>query len=152
MLVYVDLEDLFTYSILRVIIILILFILINIPLIMYIIKKGKKQNVFVPSYISFTSVKNRYLQQIDKLQNNFINNKISKRKAYQELSSIIRHFVFEVTGIKVHTKTLEEIKSLNIPYLKELIEEFYLPEFSLLTGKDIKKSIEKTRKVVELWH
>ena len=38
-----------------------------------------------------------------------------------------------------------------MPILYELVEEYYVPEFSEKSIGNIKLSIEKTRKVIEKW-
>ena len=86
------------------------------------------------------------------LENKIDKNEITIRKAYQNLSSIIRYFVYAVTGIKVQNYTLEDIKGLNMSMLYELIKEYYRPEFAEKSLGDIKLSIEKTRKVIKKWN
>ena len=39
-----------------------------------------------------------------------------------------------------------------MPFLTELIQEYYAPEFAKQSIGDIKQAIEKTRKVVEKWN
>jgi len=75
-------------------------------------------------------IKRKYIQKIDKLKRKVDNEKIDTRGAYQALSLIIRHFVHEITNIKVQNYSLEEIKKLNIQVLYELIKEYYVPEFA----------------------
>lgn len=79
-------------------------------------------------------------------------NKLSDRKAFQELSKIVRDFVFEATGIKVQNYTLSEIKAANLPRLYELIAECYVPEFAMKNNSNIYEAINKARKVVGEWN
>ena len=85
------------------------------------------------------------------LQNKIDNKKISIRRAYQRVSKIIRYFVHEVTGIKVQNYTLVEIRKLKINQLTELIEEYYVHEFSKKSIGNINESIDKARKVIVRW-
>lgn len=98
------------------------------------------------------NIKNKYLKKIDVIKNNVENKKITNRKAYQSISNIIRHFVYEVTAIRVQKYTLSEIEKLDMPMLYELVSEYYEPEFSKNSVGDIKSSIDKTRKVIEKWN
>jgi len=82
---------------------------------------------------------------------NIQKNIISNREAYQSLSKLIRMFIYEMTNIKVQNYTLGDIKNINIHILYELVKEYYSPEFSRESKGDIISSIEKTRKVMEVW-
>lgn len=72
--------------------------------------------------------------------------------AYQNLSKVIRNFVFEATHIKVQNYTLDDIRKLNMPILYELISEYYNPEFANISNGNFIYSIEKARGVVERWN
>ena len=61
-------------------------------------------------------------------------------------------FVYEMTGITVQNCTLEEIRTLRMPRLTKLVEEYYEPEFSSLELGDALASLSITRKVVSAWH
>lgn len=147
-----DLRPMFSYSILLIIIILIL--IISFVVFLVVTKKKKEsvvQEVIVPNHKDLVSIKKKYLSQIQVLLDDFNNKKISSRKAYQKLSSLIRNFVFEMTNIKMQNCTLKDIKSLNMPVLYELVSEYYDPEFSKVSKGNITSSIEKTRAVINKW-
>ena len=78
-------------------------------------------------------------------------NMIHIRIAYQDISRVIRHFVYEVTNIHVQNYSLKEIKDLDMPMLYELMQEYYVPEFSKYSYGNVKDSLQKTRKVIEKW-
>ena len=80
------------------------------------------------------------------------NNKIELREAYQQISSEMRLFVFEMTDIKTQNYSLAEIKELNLPILYELIEEYYEPEFASKSVGDFNASITKARRVISEWN
>lgn len=96
-------------------------------------------------------IKNKYLQQLNDVEDKYINKKIELRKAYQLISELIRLFVFEVTDITTQNYSLTEIKKINIPVLYELIEEYYEPEFASKTIGDFNSSINKARRVINEW-
>lgn len=148
-----ELSEPFSYSIFPIIIlIIILFLLI---LILCIIKKRKtpkkKISIITPNEKDKNSIKIFYIQKINELLVNVQKNIISNREAYQTLSKLIRTFIYEMTNIKVQNYTLEDMKDINIPVLYELVKEYYSPEFSRESKGDIISSIEKTRKVMEVW-
>lgn len=97
-------------------------------------------------------IKQKYIKKLNEVEQKILNNKITIRSAYQSTSFIIRCFVYEMTNIKVQNYTLNDISKLNMPILYELIQEYYVPEFSEQSIGNIKSSIEKTRKVIEKWN
>ena len=121
-------------------------------------KKNKKTKITKTGKKSEENIKNilakkeKYLKQLDKIDNKYKNKKIVLRKAYQQISATIRLFVFEVTNIKTQNYSLSEIKELNMPALYELIEEFYEPEFASRSEGDFEVSINNARRVIEEWN
>ncbi|MGN0396368.1 MAG: hypothetical protein ACI4EF_13475 [Coprococcus sp.] len=97
-------------------------------------------------------IKQKYIEELDKIESDLNADKISIRAAYQKMSICIRRFVHEVTGIKVHHYTLQDIRTLNMPMLEELIVEYYAPEFSRKSIGNVSASIEKTKRVIERWN
>lgn len=98
------------------------------------------------------ALKQKYIKELIAIQNDFEQNKVSTRKAYQKTSVLVRRFVYEVTGVKVHHYTLSEIKGLNMPVLENLIFEFYSPEFEVKSQGDVIAAIEKTKRIIETWN
>jgi len=154
----INLQEPFTYSFLPLIITFLLIIGFTI----YIILskkpkdkvKGKMEEVKVipeRNIKNIPVIKNKYLQQLNDIEDKYTNNKIELRKAYQLISEAIRLFVFEVTDITTQNYSLTEIKKINIPVLYELIEEYYEPEFASKTIGDFNSSINKARRVINEW-
>ncbi len=147
-----DLQDMFSYSFLPLIIfIIILIVILSIVLIILNRKPKPVQQITIVRPPNINDIKNKYLQEINNLLIAVNENKISLRLAYQKLSKLIRNFVYEVTGIKVQNCTLSDIKTLNLPILSTLVEEYYHPEFAKDSKGDIISSITKTREVVARW-
>ncbi len=112
----------------------------------------EKIKVVKPPRASIPEIKNRYLSDIDKIKDALTKGEIDKRIAYQRMSKVIRHFVFDMTGVQVQKYTLYEIKQIRMPMLTQLIEDYYVPEFAQETMADAIKSLEGTRRVIERWH
>ncbi len=145
------LRPMFSYSLLPIII-----LIIGIGTLLFFLLKSKKEKEKTPIIIkpptkNLFEIKNRYLAVINILENDIKNNKITKRKAYQRLSIIIRNFTYEVTQIKVQNYSLQEIKKLGITTLSLLVEEYYHPEFAKESMAEINNSINKTREVINKW-
>lgn len=154
----VELQDMFSYSFLLAALVAVLVVMAGvIGLIVFLLKKKtKKPEVMKPSSVakpvSGNQIKEKYYVIINDLEMKCRSGKISNRKAYQELSRIVRRYVYEVTGIKVHHNTLDEIKKRNMPDLYAVIEECYAPEFSVDKMGNIYDTLNKARMVIKEWH
>lgn len=154
----INLQEPFTYSFIPLIITFLLIIGFTIYIIL---SKKSKDNVkgkmeevkVIPerNIKNIPVIKNKYLQQLNDIEDKYTNKKIELRKAYQLISEAIRLFVFEVTDITTQNYSLTEIKKINIPVLYELIEEYYEPEFASKTIGDFNSSINKARRVINEW-
>jgi len=150
----VNLKAPFSYSWIPIVVLLIVLLL---PFIYLLLKKLgvfnlKKNNILNFTAKDINSIKYKYLNKLNDLYKYLNDKKITSRKAYQELSMLIRLFVYELTGLEVQSCTLKDIKKLNIPVLYELIKEYYDPEFSKISKGNIKSSIEKTKEVISRWN
>ena len=135
-----------------IVIIFLVLIILAIMITIDYIKKNQKEPVKKPEEpIDINKVKTEYISKIDQLVTDINNQKITKRKAYNQLSLIIREFVFKTTKIDVLKYTLTEAKKTNRQELIELLNEYYEPEFSKEGKGDLTSSIEKTRKVIMEW-
>lgn len=148
----VNLQELFSYNICYIIIILVLII----GLTLYILNVKNRKKVIIEikeiNKKDKEEIKRKYIEKLDGIDRQIRNSEITTRIAYQELSKDIRCFVYEMTNIKVQRYTLKEIKKKDMPVLYELIKEYYTPEFARKFSGDIKSSIDKTRKVIEKWN
>lgn len=155
MQVTVELQDMFSYSLVPVLIIVPLLVAALVAF--FLMKKKTDQKEKVPQIkrvqpLNLFAVKAKYNQILMDIEKRHAESKITNRVAYQELSKAIRHFVYEVTGIKVHQYTLTEIQKANIPKLSALIEECYAPEFAVESYSNVQDSIKRARKVIEEWN
>lgn len=158
----VNLQEMFGYSALLTIL---LVVLVAIPLLVYLFfklkgfklpeKKKKKAEAPKP-YVrkrGIQEIKSDYLRQISMIETKYKNNEIDDREAYLRLSTVVRSFVQEMTGIKAVNLTLSEIKELGLPTLADLIAEFYRPEFAYDSeGADTIRHIADARTVVTQWN
>ena len=152
----VELQDMHSYSVIMIVVVAIFVIASIVALGLFIVIKVSKKETTRPK-VEMTvqnriNIKQKYCGLLNNLERKCFDKKISNRKAYQELSKITRHFVYEATGIKVHNYTLQEIKGTNIAGLYSVISECYAPEFAIDKNGDVYSSITKARKVVEEWN
>lgn len=154
----VELQDMFSYSLLLVAIAVVLVAIIGVAgLLVFLLKKKVKQPEKaepspVVKPVTGDQVKEKYYVVINDLETEYRKGRMSNREAYQELSRLVRHFVYEMTGIKVHHNTLDEIQKLNMPGLYAVIEECYAPEFSVDKDGNIYDTMNKARMVIKEWH
>ncbi len=97
-------------------------------------------------------LKQEYLARLLKIEMEFDSDTTKIRPAYEQMSVLIREFVFRATGIEVLKYTLTEIRKTDMDSLADLIEEYYEPEFDEISEGDVKASIENTRKVIGKWN
>lgn len=152
----VELQDPYMFSTWPIYVVLGLFILSIIIVAIYFLFirhriKDKPIEIKKPPMSLVAGIKKKYLDAIIKIEDDVNKGKIDNRKAYRELSSVIRLFVFDMTGIKVQNYTLTEISILKIKPLTTLVAEYYSPEFAKGENGDIKNSIVKTRGVIQKW-
>lgn len=155
MQITVKLQDMFSYSPIMVFVYIILVIIFVVVFWPRKKKEPKKQEIPKAKVIPTTTImdlKNKYIKILTDIEMRHSENKITDRVAYQELSALVRNFVFEVTGIKVQNYTLEDIKKANLPKLYELIAECYVPEFAAENNSNVQDSIKRARKVIGEWN
>ena len=148
----VDLQDMFSYSLLLTIG---LGLLVVLPIIILVIFKRKPKPIKpkVISKMAADQIKSKYLKTINEIETKYKAHEIDDREAYLQLSSAVRGFVQEMTGVRAMNLTLHEISGLGMPSLHNLIAEFYRPEFAFDSeGADTPKSIADARTVVEKWN
>lgn len=147
----IELNEMFSYSFIPIIIIEIILIL-TLIIFKFVKEKQKDYQIIEPNKKDKEAIKERYLLKINNLIIDVSNNKIKNRDAYQELSSLIRSFTYEMTSIKVQYYTLSDIEKINMPVLYDLVKEYYEPEFAKNSEGNLLQSVENTRKVIERWN
>lgn len=151
----VDLQDMFSYSL--VVPVFIGLIFLGTILFFWIRKMPKKVKEKVPvvkpaPIKSIPLLKEKYDKFLVEIERDYLAGGINEREAFQELSKAIRHFVYDVSGIQVQNYTLEEIGKAKMPRLYELISECYVPEFSEESKGNVRDAINKARKVIAQWN
>ena len=151
----VDLQEMQSYSPMVLVVVGIILAIFVATIIVVFVKKicCKPQNIYREISIEDREInKKKYIELLNGLETKSRADKLSNRRAYQELSKITRHYIYETTGVKVHNYTLDEIRSANMTGLYNVVSDCYAPEFSIDKNGDIFNSIAKARKVVEGWN
>lgn len=155
----VNLQGQFSYAFWPILLIglllLVCVIILILPAILKLFKpkeKAVEEVIEIKKPVDVMGVKDKYLGQLNQIEQDINSNRIPIRDAYQNMSACIRGFVKEMTGIEVTNYTLQDIQRLNMPLLATLIEEYYAPEFAANSIGDSMASLQKTKRAIERWN
>lgn len=76
---------------------------------------------------------------------------ISSRDAFQQLSPLVRRFVFDVAGVPAHTMTLDELARDHPGLLADVVAMLYPGEFAAVVDGDVASGARRARKVMMTW-
>jgi len=156
----VNLQNMFSYSAFWLLLFEIGFIILLsaflVVFIKYRLSKKPKVKIKIKKEISndaLNKAKVRYEKALKKLRIKYKDKNMKNRKAYEQLSRVIRRFVYEVTGINVTYYTLEEIRPLNMDNLTYLVSLCYPPEFGPEEeGYNFENTLDMAEMVVKKWN
>ncbi len=117
--------------------------------------KNAVPRIVKPAPRQLQIIKIDYEKRLSDLATGYSGKTIGRREAYQRLSSTIRGFVAEVTGIDVERYTKTEIAAFGIKSLDKLMDEYYVPEFAedeKGVSKNFLFSCENALGVVRKWN
>ena len=89
------------------------------------------------------------MKRIAGIERGYRSGELDTRAAHGQMSSEVRGFVQEVTGLPAQSMVYEELRRRGRPELAELIREYYGPEFSYISESDAVQAIEKGRALVQ---
>lgn len=148
----VELTDPYSYSVIGLLILIFITVIVLIIVSKKIYDKTRPKTIkVVVKVVDRNRIRLEYVDKLNDLLNRINNKKINTRKAYNELSILIREFIYKISRVNLMKYTLNDFQKLNNKVLYELIKEYYEPEFSKEGTGDIVSSIEKTRKVIQEW-
>ena len=149
-----ELEDMFSYSLVPIIISLIVFLALAIIYYHFFLRKPKQPFQYKPR-TGKEAIKKTYIGRLDEIIAEYQARRIDERKVYIRLSRLIRGFAFEMTGVKLQNCTLQDISMMDMPQLYNLVYEYYDPEFAKYSKGHspivTNNSLMKTRSVIQKW-
>ena len=89
------------------------------------------------------------MKRIAGIERGYKSGELDTRAAHGQMSSEVRWFVQEVTGLPAQSMVYEELRRRGRPELADLIREYYGPEFSYISETDAVQAIEKGRALVQ---
>lgn len=97
------------------------------------------------------ALKQKYLALIDDVERQHQAGKVGLRKLHQQLSYLLRLFVYELRGVRLDTFTLEDLQKSRYKAIAEAVEQYYLPEFLEIEQGNAVQAVGLARKVISEW-
>lgn len=154
----VQLQEPFSYSVIPMVVIgLLLLAYVIYRIVEFLLTRQKKQKEEIAAkpvekVVDLVALRQEYLDKVVRLEMKYKAEEIETRDAYSELSSIFRNFVYEATGVEAPKYTLHDIQGLNMPVLYNLVDNYYEPEFSEKSDRNMLESIDMTKRAIQLWN
>lgn len=101
--------------------------------------------------VDTTKLKQKYLAEIERVEQSYNAHKLKARFVHQELSRLLKLFVSEAAGAPVQTMTLSDLKRTRHTTLVPAIELFYRPEFAEIESGNVTDALSLAKKVVTEW-
>ena len=101
---------------------------------------------------ALAELKHHYLELVDEVERRYVTGSLPEREAFLQLSSLMRRFVFEASGLKAHTATLAELREAAPALVSATIADIYPAEFEPdPEGVSFELSAASVREVVSTW-
>ena len=98
-----------------------------------------------PAHWRLAALQDDYLRRIDEVVRLARHDELEPRRAHQELSTVVREFVEEASGVEVGTMTLTDLARSPIPSVgpvREVVGRLYPLEFGAHAGRATVASVE----------
>lgn len=92
-----------------------------------------------------------YVAEIDAVARDHDAGRCSSREVFQRLSPLVRRYVFDVSGVPVHTMTLATLRRRQQGELAETVARWYPSEFSAFVDADVPTGLDHARHFVQRW-
>lgn len=90
-------------------------------------------------------------ERVDEVQRQVLTGALDPRSANEELSSIVRGYVAELTGIPADHMTLDEIRAAGLAGTTSAVEQFYPAIFAVESDSNVTTSVVRARRVLNGW-
>lgn len=156
----VDLQPLFSYSCVILLIICGCMIVSAAGWVLYLKLKptgeeyGEKRPVIRMLDMSgnrLKGLKRKYTAALDKISSDLEKGKLDKRAAYQKMRYVVRRFVYRTTGIRTHLYTLAQIRTLENDTLTALMQHCEAPAFAERDDSSFSKEYDEARQLILDW-
>ena len=116
----------------------------------------RERRVVVPPRVTpdrLTRLREDYTRQIDLVLERAASGEITQRRAHQQLSVLVRHFVQEVSGIHAPTMTLTELnaRGARLTPVSEVVGTLYPGEFGPRETATLAGAGAVAKQVVARW-
>jgi len=97
-------------------------------------------------------LKRHFLELVDDVERRYMAGSLPEREVFLQLSSLMRRFVFEATGVRAHTWTLAELREAAPASVSDAIAYIYPAEFEPDPADvSARSSIARILEVVSTW-
>ncbi|WP_067439681.1 hypothetical protein [Nocardioides jensenii] len=99
------------------------------------------------------TARTRAMGEIDRIGHQVHGGQLPERTGYQQLSTVIRDFVAEVSGLPTRSMALADLRAAGVPHLAETIALIYPPEFAPDGGaiEPFGATLDRARWLVGSW-
>ena len=98
-------------------------------------------------------LKHQFLDLVADVERRYVAKTLPERDAFLQLSSLMRRFVFEASGLKAHTSTLAELREKAPASVSTTIAGIYPGEFEPDPADvSVRSSVARVREVVSTWN
>ena len=116
----------------------------------------RRRSIVIPPRLTpdrLTRLRADYTRQIDLVLERAASGEITQRRAHQQLSVLVRHFVQEVSGIHAPTMTLTELnaRGARLTPVSEVVGALYPGEFGPKETATLLGAAGVARRVVARW-
>jgi len=116
----------------------------------------RRRTIVIPPRITpdrLTRLRADYTRQIDLVVERAARGEITQRRAHQQLSVLVRHFVHEVSGIHAPTMTLTELhaRGARLTPVSEVVGTLYPGEFGPRETATLVGAADVAKQVVARW-
>lgn len=107
--------------------------------------------VLPPNKADLETLKKRYLEKIVHLQQQYEQKQIDTRQLHQQLSLMVRTFVYEVIGFPAPKLTLADITMAKQAKLAAVIAAYYPDEFDTIAHDEPNVALATAKEMVAAW-
>lgn len=104
--------------------------------------------------VDLPSARSRALGELDRIGHQVHSGELTERLGYQQMSSVVREFVSQTSGLPAHAMALADLRQAGVPHLAETIALMYPPEFApeASGSEPLSLTLDRAKNVVATWN
>ncbi|KAB1657306.1 hypothetical protein F8O01_08670 [Pseudoclavibacter chungangensis] len=101
--------------------------------------------------VSVPQLQHDYLVRVDGIRHRHAAGELTPRRAHAELSSAVRDFVAQATGVEADKMTLTELRRTPYVGASYAVAEFYPLVFGVDEARSVDHGVDAAKQVISLW-